>query len=145
MKKQKLLKIAMWTTSIFAVLTIVLITHIYLVTRKIDYPNKTLQLSRIDFKQPVNAAEAGTIKAFVQHQPGVNHAMFNPDTGILIYTYANDKQTSLNVYNQLMSSGNYKAERFIVPESAAANGCPVMGDKDSFNGKLTACISKLFN
>src|SRR4051812_34553632 len=111
MKKQKFLKIALWTTSIVATLTAVLIIHIYLVTRTADYPNKTLQLSRIDFKQPVSGAEVQKIQAFVQRLPGVNNAMFNSDTGILIYTYANDQQTSLNVYNQLISAGHYKAER----------------------------------
>jgi hypothetical protein len=145
MKKRRLLKIVIWTTSILAIFIAVLVIHIYLATQKTDYPNKTLQLSRIDFKQPLNAAESAKIQAFVQQQPGVNHTMLNTDTGILIYTYANDQQTSLNVYNKLMGSGDYKAERFIARASDAASGCPIMTDKNSFNGKLVSYVSRLFN
>ncbi|MGC4021511.1 MAG: hypothetical protein QM734_06010 [Cyclobacteriaceae bacterium] len=45
---------------------------------------------------------------------GVESTHFNVPDGILVYTYVIGKQTSENVFNQLMSSGNYKAKRYIV-------------------------------
>jgi hypothetical protein len=145
MKKKRLLKIAIWMTSSCVVLIGVLLIHIYMVTRPIDYgANATIQMSRIDFKQPVAATEVIKIQAFVKQLPGVKNAVFNTDSGILIYTYQNEQQNSLNVYTKLMNYRNYKAERFVVTASQASNGCPVMNDKNSFNGKLTAYISHLF-
>jgi hypothetical protein len=63
---------------------------------------------------------------------------------VLIYTYENNQQNSLAVYTSLMAHGHYKVKRYIVPASQAGMGCPVMNDKDSFTGKLTAYASNLF-
>jgi len=146
MKKRKVTKIAIWTVSVFLVLTGILFVHIYLVTRNKDFgSNKNIQMSRIDFKQSVSTEEANKIQAFVKNMPGITGTLFNTDNGVLIYTYKNDQQNSLDVYTKLMKHGHYKAERFVVPASEASNGCPVMNDKDSFNGKLTAYIAHLFN
>ncbi len=132
-----------WSGSVFILLCAVLVVHIYLVTKSHKSKGDTRQLSRIDFKQPVDATEASKIRSFVKHLNGVQSTFFNVDNGILVYTYLRDKQTSENVYNQLIKFGNYKAERFKVDESAPT-GCPII-DKKSFTYTVSSYIQKLFN
>lgn len=103
------------------------------------------QLSRIDFKQTIDSAEANKIRSFVGHLEGIESTYFNVKDGILVYTYAVGKQTSINVYNQLINYGHYNAERYIVDASALKTGCPMMADKKSFTYQISYYISKLFN
>src|SRR4051812_27736753 len=105
MKKNKLVKIAAWTGSVCTVLVAILFIHIYMVTHKpkADYDKR--QLSRIDFKQPVDSAEANNIRAFVAGLHDVNSTYFNVPGGILIYSYTVGKQTSENVFKELMKHG----------------------------------------
>ena len=141
--KINLKKILFWFGSIVLMLAIVLVIHIYLVTR----PNKgnevMRQLSRIDFKEKVDSTQAAEIKRFVAHLDGIESTYFNVPEGKLVYTYLVGKQTSLNVFNKLEEFGHYKAERYLVDAAALKKGCPMI-DNSSFSGKLTAYISHIF-
>lgn len=142
MKKRLLLKIALWTGATVLVLFTVLVIHIYQVTHKPKTDARERQLSRIDF-QELKAEDAGKIQAFVANLDGVEDTHFNTEAGILIYTYTTGKQTSSEVYDQLMKSGNYKATKYTVDNSAAQTGCPAMGDDHSLRAKLVTFIANL--
>jgi hypothetical protein len=141
--KKKVFKIVLISLSVVVVLFGVLVVHIYMVTKPKAH-GKNLQLSRIDFKEPIDSAEANKIRNFVHGLDGVDNTYFNIPAGMLVYGYLPEKQSSENVYNQLMSHGHYKAERFIVDASQVAKGCPVM-DPNSFGYRMSTVISKIFN
>lgn len=141
--KKIILKTTLWVSGITLLLFIVLCVHIYMVSgSKKNVP--TMQLSRIDFKQAIDSAEAQKIKSFIRRQEDVQAAYFNVKDGILVYTYQLGKQNSANIYQKLMDFGHYKAERYIVDDHAAQSGCPVM-DKNSFSYKLAYYMAKFFN
>ncbi len=142
--KKKVIKIAAWTGSILLLLLVVLVVHIYMVTRPRQYDNNNLQLSRIDFKQPVSADEAAKIRHFVAAMPGVDNAMFNQHDQTLVYGFNTGLQNSANVYKQLMAFGHYSAKAFVPDATQLASGCPMGKGNDGFVYKLSASISRLF-
>ena len=144
MRKLSIKKIVIYFFSILLLLFGVLVIHIYLVTKPCNNHEVMRQLSRIDFKQEIDSTEANKIRSFVGHLDGVQSTHFNVPDHVLVYTYVVGKQTSLNVYNQLMDFGHYKAERYIVDAATAKTGCPAM-DNNSFSYRLSSYVSKLFN
>ncbi len=122
-----------------------LVVHIYLVTKPVKYDNADLQLSRIDFKQTIDSVEAIKIKHFVCSLPGISNAMYNSESNNLVYGYTTGKQSPDNVFKQLMTFGNYQAERFIVTAEQMNTGCPIGKDKRTFMYMLSSTISKWFN
>lgn len=142
--KKKLIKFAAWSVSIIFVLFVVLVVHIYMVTKPVKYDNNDLQLSRIDFKQQVDSAEAIKISHFVAGLPGIQNAMFNLHDQTLVYGYTLGRQNSENVYDQLMAYGHYKAARYAPSAGQLASGCPMGKEKDSFVYRMSASISKWF-
>lgn len=142
MKKGKYFKLFVWSGTIILVLSAVLVIHIYLVTRiNKNQDERVRQLSRIDFKQNIEAEEANKIRAFVNGLDGVENSYFNLDNDVLVYSYLVGKQNSFNVYNKLIAFGNYKANRYVVSETTAKSGCPIGTDKTSISYKLSAYIS----
>jgi len=142
MKKGKFLKIFIWTGSSFLVLSAILVFHVYMVTHiNKNQDERIRQLSRIDFKQNIEAEEANKIRVFVNGLPGVENSYFNLDNDVLVYSYLVGKQNSFNVYNKLVAFGNYKAIRYVVNETNAKTGCPIGTDKTSMSYKLSAYIS----
>jgi hypothetical protein len=140
--KSKIIKTASIIAGVFFALVIILAVHIYMVTR----PKSTnmIQLSRLDFKQTIDSAEANKITGFVGHLPGVQKAYFNPADSVLIYGYIVGKQNSTTVYDDLMAYGHYKAVKFVVDPAMVAKGCPVF-DKSSFTYRISAFLSKIFH
>jgi hypothetical protein len=113
-----------------------------MVTKPVNYDNNNLQLSRIDFKEPVDSVEAVKIRHFVVNLPGVENAVFNISDQTLVYGYMTDKQSAGNVFQKLSAFGNYNAERFVPKTAELTSGCPMGKDKDSFIYQLSAQVSK---
>jgi hypothetical protein len=143
--KKNITKIIAWALSIAFVLFLVLAVHIYQVTKPVHYDNGDLQLSRIDFKQDIDSAEAIRISHFVAGMPGIQNAMFNLHDRTLVYGYTLGKQNSEQVYNELIRFGQYKALRFVPDQAQLVGGCPLGKDKNSFVYKLSARISGWLN
>jgi hypothetical protein len=142
MKKRKIIKITLISLSVVVLLFAVLIVHIALVMKPKNVENN-IQLSRIDFKQPVDSAEAVKMVSFVRHLDGVDNAVFNPKSGILICGFYNQKQNAQNVYDKLMAYGHYKAERFMVGAADEIKGCPAMGADKSFIYTMASSLADL--
>lgn len=144
--KKNLLRIALGTLVTVLLLFVVLVVHIYMVTPKsTKNDNRQRQLSRIDFKQDIDAAEAEKIKAFVGSMNGVEGSHFNVEADVLVYTYASGTQNSTDVFNAVVKMGNYKAQRYVVSQEQSKNGCPVSTDKKSFSYRLTTIVNNIFN
>jgi hypothetical protein len=136
--------------SIFSVVVLFLATlaiHIYMVTpaKTVKSDNRVRQLSRIDFTQDIDSAEAEKIRGFVAGLDGIESTYFNVPDDVLVYTYTVGKQNSENVFNKVMAFGNYNAQRYIVAAAQANNGCPVGAEEKSFTGKFTSYLSHMFN
>jgi hypothetical protein len=89
-------------------------------------------LSTIDIKEKLHAI------------PGVRDEII-VKRNVVVYFHDNRITDSKKVYDALMTKGNYKAERFIVPANLANKQvCPVM-KKDGFSYKFTKFIQRIFN
>lgn len=127
----------------FALLFIVLVVHIATAKPKV-YDNATWQLSRIDFKAPVDSLTAKEIHRNLKTIPGVKNDRLNPETGVLVYYHDNRVINAERVYLLLMAKGNYQAERYVISEAMAQKKvCPVMNE-DSFSYKFSRGIQRLF-
>lgn len=121
----------------------VLVIHIYQVTHKPKSEYDKRQMARIDFLEPINASQAAEIQSFTKNLPGVDHTFFNAQNGILVYSFINDKQTSLNVFNQLTKHLPFKAKPYTVSAEDLTQGCPAIGNKNTLRYKLSNFIAQL--
>jgi hypothetical protein len=143
MKKKFVQRCLFWLSATVVVLLVILFTHVYMVTHKPKTDADSRQLSRIDFKQPIDSIEANKIRNFVAGISGVDNAYFNVSQGTLVYTYNSNKQSSGHVYHALQQFGHYKTQKYIVNTETSSMGCPAMGDKTSIKARVTAFIAKL--
>ena len=128
----------------FVLLCIVLVVHIA-TAKPVQIDNATLQISRIDFKEPIDSLKAKEIHRHLKAIPGVRNDRLNKETGVLVYFHDNRINNSENIFNLLIAKGNYKAERFVISsETAAKKACPVM-NTNSFSYKFSRGIQRIFN
>jgi len=148
MKKRTIIKISIGLLSLVLISFVVLVIHINSVTKKNTAENlNQRQLSRIDFKVPVDSTEANKIKNYVAGLDGVDGTYFNIPDGIFTYSYKMNKQNSKDVYEKVMQLGNYDAHRFIISaaDAQAMGGCPMKMNDHSFSTYLTAYVTKFLN
>ncbi len=126
MKKIGFRKIAYITASITLTLTIVLIIHIFLVTRPDPNKEQKRVMARIDFKQDIAPADAEKITACLYMQKGVDHVLCNDATNIAVFTFSPEMNNANNIISSLISSTKYKAERYIPSQDDMRSGCPVV-------------------
>jgi hypothetical protein len=145
MKINKTIKIAAGSIlGIVLLLFVVLVVHIATIQPTV-YDNASLQLSRIDFKETIDSTMAKQINRDMKSIAGVKNPSVFPNKKVVVYYFDNTVNTSAEVYDQLMTKGHYKAERYVVPAALASNEvCPVM-DKDSFSFKFSRGIQRIFN
>lgn len=145
MKINKKIKIALGRIlGIFAILFITLVVHIA-TAKPVLYDNATLQISRIDFIEPIDSLLSKQINRDMKSISGVKNPSVFPDKKVVVYYHDMKIANSKQVYNQLMAKGNYKAQRYVVPTALASNQvCPVM-DQDSFSFKFSRGIQRIFN
>lgn len=144
----KINKTVKWITgSVLGTITflfIVLVIHIA-TAKPVQIDNATLQISRIDFKEPIDSLKAKEIHRHLKSIPGVKTDRLNKETGVLVYFHDNRLNDSENIYHLLMAKGNYKAERFTISNATAAKKvCPAM-NTSSFRYKFSRGIQRIFN
>lgn len=145
MKIHRSIKIAAGSIfGLFLVLFTVLVVHIATAKPKV-YDNATLQISRIDFKEPIDSLKAKEIHRNMKSIAGVKNPKFFPEKNVLVYYHDSKIVNSEQVFNQLMAKGNYKAERLVIPVNIASKQvCPVM-DESSFKYKFSRGVKRIFN
>lgn len=145
MKINKKIKIAVGSVlGIVLLLFIVLVVHIATIKPTV-YDNATLQISRIDFKEPIDSTMAKQINRDMKSIAGVKNPSVFAEKKVVVYYHDMNIANSEQVFTQLMAKGNYNAERYIVPAALASNEvCPVM-DKNSFSFKFSRGIQRIFN
>ncbi|HLP64183.1 hypothetical protein [Flavobacterium sp.] len=141
MSIKKKIKIAVLSIlGITLVLFAVLVHHIAN-ARPIE--NANIQISRIDFDQPFDSLSTIQIKEKLHSIQGVKSDIIVKNN-VVVYFHDNTVADSKKVFDELMTKGDYKAQRFILPATMANNQvCPVM-KKDSFKYKFSKWVQKHF-
>lgn len=130
--------------ALFIILLVVLVIHIA-TAKPVVIDNQTLQISRIDFNEPMDTIQAQAIHRQLKSIPGVKNPKVVPDKGVAVYFHDNTITNAKEVYEALMAMGNYKASPFVVPETLAHKSvCPV-GNTNSFSYKFSRGIQRIFN
>ena len=117
---------------------------VYHIASKKPIDNATVQISRIDFDKPFDSIGSIEIQKKLHEIPGVKTDMVVVRNTVVYYhdmKIANSKK----VFDALMTTGNFQAQRFLVSDSIAKKSvCPAM-DENSFNFKFSQFIQRIFN
>lgn len=142
MKINKKLKIAL--LSILGTTLVLFVILVYHVANARPIENANIQISRIDFDRPFDSLSTIEIKEKLHAIEGVKSDIIVKNN-VVVYFHDNTIVDSKKVFNQLMRSGNYKAQRFVLPATLANNAvCPVI-KKDSFKYKFSKWVKNNFN
>jgi len=141
MKRKKVKVILGSLFGTFLLLFIILVAHI--ATAK-PVENAHIQVSRIDFEQPLDSALSTTVTQQLRAIPGVKSDVIVKNN-VVVYFHDNTVANSQQVFDQLMQKGTYNAQRFVVPaELANAQACPVI-KKDSWSYRFSSFVQGIFN
>jgi hypothetical protein len=142
--KRKIKIIAFSLLGFLIISFIVLVIHIA-TAKPIVYDNATMQISRIEFNQPLDSAKMKEIHRNLKTIPGFINDSYNLETGVLVYFHDNKIADSKKIYDELMSKGHYDAKRYILPKALASNKvCPVMNES-SVSYKFSKEVKRIFN
>lgn len=147
MKKKIIVRIAASIIGVTFLLFVVLCVHLYGIAKKRDAEKGNLtQLTRIDFKEPIDSANALKVKNFVGSMPEVKGTYFNIPAGLLVYGYTPGTLKTEDVFEKVMNftEHKFKAERYIVTAEQMKTGCPA-GMDNSFSMGLANLLFKIFN
>jgi len=104
-----------------------------------------MQISRIDFKEPLDSLKMKEIHRNLKTIPGFISDSYNLEKGVLVYFHDNSIADSKTIYNALIRLGKYNATRFVLPKSLASTEvCPIM-NKGSFSYKFSKTVKQIFN
>lgn len=125
----------------FLLMFVILVYHI--ATAK-PVENATIQVSRIDFDKPFDSMAALDIKEKLHRIPGVKSDIIIK-RNVVVYFHDNQIADSKKIYDQLMTTGKYNAQRFLLPTNLANKQvCPVM-KKDGARYKFTKFVQGIFH
>lgn len=122
-KSKKIFKCIIW---VFGILTIVLVIHIYWVTKPKVPDSHTIVMARIDIKNSLNQEDANKIKIWLYQQKGIDHVVVNTKTQIAIFTFYPTKTSADQIVRNFKTSFNYDIKRFVPTKEEIANGCPAL-------------------
>ena len=142
MRTNKKIKIAL--LSILGFVLILFLILVYHIATARPLENATIQVSRIDFDKPFDSASTVDIKKKLHEIAGVGSEI-TVKRNVVVYFHNNRIADSKKVYDELMTKGNYKAKRYILPANFANKEvCPVMR-RDGISYKFTKFIQGIFN
>jgi hypothetical protein len=145
MTTRKKIKIALFSLlGTVLLLFIVLVAHIAMSRPlKLDVPN--IQVSRIDFSEPLDAAKQKEVICNLRSIKGITSDNIIVKNNVVVYFHDNRFTDSQKVFGQLMAKGHYDARMFTVPRELAAKPvCPAM-DPGSFRYKFALAVQSVFN
>ena len=142
MKINKKIKIALLSILGFFLLMFVILVYHIATAKPVE--NATIQVSRIDFDKPFDSTSALDIKEKLHRIPGVKSDIIIK-RNVVVYFHDNQIADSKKIYDQLMTTGNYNAQRFLLPANLANKQvCPVM-KKDGARYKFTKFVQGIFH
>jgi len=135
MKINKYIKKALWIAMGITVLfSAILLFHI-ITAKPAVYETPNLQVSRIDFKEAIDSAQAIQICADLRSIKGLTSDSIIIKRNVVVYFHNNRITNSKKVYAQLMAKRHYDAQPYILPENLASKEvCPM--DQNSLGYKV---------
>lgn len=141
MKINKKVKIALLSLLGIGLLFFAILVYHIANARPIE--NATIQVSRIDFDKPFDSLETVEIKKNLHSINGVKSDIIVKNN-VVVYFHDNRVANSEKVFDELMTKGDYKAKRFILPANLANKQvCPVI-KKDGLSYKFTKLVQSIF-
>ncbi|MFY7739840.1 MAG: hypothetical protein ACOVQC_04925 [Flavobacterium sp.] len=141
MKINKKVKIALLSLLGIGLLFFAILVYHIANARPIE--NATIQVSRIDFDKPFDSLETVEIKKKLHSINGVKSDIIVKNN-VVVYFHDNRVANSEKVFDELMTKGDYKAKRFILPANLANKQvCPVI-KKDGLSYKFTKLVQSIF-
>jgi len=131
---RKALKILPWAGGTLVCLIIVLVVHIYLVTRPKAPDAHTRIMARMDIQQPLTPEAGEQVQAWLYAQPGVDHVLVNATSRIAVFTYSPLLADANDIISRCSQSLHYTATRFVPSAADMQKGCPAMAQ--SLTGKI---------
>ena len=105
MKINKKVKIALGSIfGIFLILFVVLVVHIA-TAKPLVIDNASLQISRIDFKEPIDSLKAKEIHRNLKSIPGFINDSYNLKNNVVVFFHDNKIADSKKIYEELMKKG----------------------------------------
>ncbi|MCZ8198476.1 MAG: hypothetical protein O9267_12795 [Flavobacterium sp.] len=142
--KRKLKFIAMGLIGTTLLLLIILVVHIA-TAKPIKYDNATMQISRIDFQEPLDSLKIKEIHRNLKSIPGFISDSYNIKNNVVVFFHDNKIADSKKIVDQLIQKGNYKATRYVLPKGMEAKQvCPVI-EEGSFSYHFSKGIQRIFN
>jgi hypothetical protein len=141
MKKWTFKKLVVIAASVTLFLGVVLIVHIYLVTRPAEVSAPQRVMARIDFRQDIAQADADKITAWLYTQSGVDHVLCNAGADIAVFTFSPAQTSADAIVSAFKAATGYRAERFMPGEAEMRSGCPVA--VGSWSDKLFNLIKRI--
>ncbi len=126
--KKIIKKTLLISASVCSLLVMILVVHIYIVTRPKPIDPYTVAMARMDIKQDISIEDASKITAGLYKQNGVDHVLCNPKTHIAVFTYFPAKTNAGQVIRAFKSQTDYKVEQFLPGMADLQSGCPVMSN-----------------
>lgn len=137
-------KIKIAALSVLGFFFLMFVILVYHIANAKPVESATIQVSRIDFDKPFDSTSTVDIKQKLHDIDGVKSDII-VKRNVVVYFHDNKVADSKKVYDELMKTGNYNAERFILPEGLANKEvCPVM-KKDGMSYKFTKLVQRIFN
>lgn len=142
--KRKLKFIAIGLIGTTLLLLIILVVHIA-TAKPIKYDNATMQISRIDFQEPLDSLKIKEIHRNLKSIPGFISDSYNIKNNVVVFFHDNKIADSKKIVDQLIQKGNYKATRYVLPKGMEAKQvCPVI-EQGSFSYHFSKGVQRIFN
>lgn len=142
--KRKLKIIALSIIGTAFLLFVVLVVHIA-TAKPVEYDNATMQISRIDFQEPLDSMKIKEIHRNLKTIPGFINDSYNLKNNVVVFFHDNKIADSKKIYDELMKKGDYKATRYILPKGLESKKvCPVI-QEGSFSYHFSRGVQRIFN
>lgn len=129
---------------VFMLLVGTLVIHIATVSpKKVD--NSNLQISKIDFIEPIDSIKGKEIKRIFNSIDGVKKYRLNLSKQTLVYFHDNKVTNASKVFDEFSQKTNIKASPYILPKELQGKSvCPVI-EKNSITYRVSSGIQRIIN
>ena len=121
-----------WTILFLSSALLLLGIYLYHLPGAIAAAKPQIQLSRIDFQEPVDALSANRIKGTILATSGVQQTYFNLPDRIVVFSHDPKIVSADAVLRKIRHQYAFQAERFLPDLPTKSSSCPVTGQNSIF-------------
>ncbi len=116
-----------WVFSVSTVLVLLVLLHVYLVTRPVERPANYKVMVRVDVNGNIQPEHATKIIAWLRSQPAVDHVAAISAGSPILFTYFPAKGNADAIVDRMNTVFQLPAKRYLPTEAEMQSGCPVAG------------------